>query len=365
MSRIDQLASAEARAMDLLAEARGLDAPTLVKRGLSPHTANRITQLAGVYYSSKTAFSRYRARCQEAGAHLTLHDLHAIERFANKAQTLAGQKEAWVLREHLCNLTDLNHIRREGAARITELEAATGKTLGPKDGARFSRHGEKTRLTLTLDQHRMAEAQAVSIARVKQIAGSQYSKEQLAEAVVDLITGANDATRVETRRVIYAVVPLPELARIQRGEGADLVVRMSDGTTMSGQEFIEAEFEAHGLASLVDREEGPVDLYRTSRFAVDKQRLLMLTKSTTCIWPGCRQGAEHCHAHHIVPWARGGPTNMTNLVPLCKYHNGINDDDPTKPTGRGVILYRDGKVGWCNPQTGNILILYDPAKHQS
>ncbi|MEJ5997803.1 HNH endonuclease signature motif containing protein [Corynebacterium sp. H130] len=360
MSRIDQLASAEARAMDLLAEAAGLDAPTLVKRGLSHLTARRIATLSSVYFNPANAYSRYRARCRKAAAELTLHDLHAIEGFASKAKTLGGHKAAWELRELLCGLPSLAGIRREGAAHISALEEEHGRKLGPKPGARFSRHGRVSRLSVTLDQHRMAEAQAIATARARKLGGSNYTKEQLAEAVVDLITGVDDATRVETRRVIYAVVPLPELAQIQRGEGDDLVVQMSDGTSMSGREFLEAAFEAEGMAALVDRVEGPVDLYRTSRLASDKQRLLLHAKSTTCMWPGCQKGAEHCQSHHMIPWARGGPTNIANLVPLCKYHNGINDDDPTRPTGRGVILARDGTIGWFNPKTGTFIKLYSP-----
>lgn len=360
MSRIDQFASAEACAMDLLAEAAGLTAYALVKRGISLGSARRIARLSSVYFAPQTPFSRYRARCRSIGAHLALPDLETIEGFASKAKTLGGHKAAWELREYLCTLSGANEIRREGAAKIAELEAGSDNSLAPKAGARFSRHGDMTRLTLTLDEHTMAEAQAVSISHAKQRSGEDFSKQQFAEAIANLITGADDAQRVETRRVIYAVVPLPELARIYRSEGDDLVVNMTDGTSMSGREFLEAEFEAEGLAALIDREEGPVDLYRTSRFASIKQRLLLHAKSTTCIWPGCNKGAEHCQAHHIVPWARGGPTSINNLAHLCKYHNGINDDDPTKPTGRGVILSRDGTIGWYSPRTGTFIKVYSP-----
>jgi hypothetical protein len=31
--------------------------------------------------------------------------------------------------------------------------------------------------------------------------------------------------------------------------------------------------------------------------------------------------------HHVVAFKNGGLTNMDNIVPLCKYHNGKNDDD--------------------------------------
>ena len=34
-------------------------------------------------------------------------------------------------------------------------------------------------------------------------------------------------------------------------------------------------------------------------------------------------------------------TNLDNLVPLCVYHNGLNQDDPAGPAHRGRI----GRVG--------------------
>lgn len=363
MTRLELFAQAEARAMDLLSEAAGLDAAALTARGITERSASRIARLAAVYYDTKSMYSAYRQRCRTAGAHLSLYDLEAIEGFATKAKTLAGHTEAWKLREYLCGLPDLGTIRREGSGRITALADATGKELGPDLGARFSRHGSKTRVSLTLDQHRMAEVQALATEQARKLGGSGYTKVHLAEALHGLLTRADDAERVITRRVIYAVVPLPKLAQIQHGNGDDVTIQFSDGTSMSGREFVEAEFESEGLAALVDREEGPVDLYRLSRFASDKQRLLLHAQSTTCIWPGCRQGAENCQAHHITPWARGGPTNIKNLTNLCRYHNGLNDDDPTRPTGKGVILKRGGKICWSSPKTGNLLTLYDPAEH--
>jgi hypothetical protein len=45
---------------------------------------------------------------------------------------------------------------------------------------------------------------------------------------------------------------------------------------------------------------------------------------------GCRFG--HCthkdfvHVHHIVHWAKGGPTNQTNLITLCpRHHNAVHE----------------------------------------
>ncbi|HLT35059.1 MAG TPA: HNH endonuclease signature motif containing protein, partial [Enhygromyxa sp.] len=36
--------------------------------------------------------------------------------------------------------------------------------------------------------------------------------------------------------------------------------------------------------------------------------------------PGCGRN-RHVHAHHIQPWAEGGPTRLSNLVLVCSGHH--------------------------------------------
>ncbi len=40
-----------------------------------------------------------------------------------------------------------------------------------------------------------------------------------------------------------------------------------------------------------------------------------------CRFPGCR--SQHCDAHHIVHWADGGETKLSNLVLLCRRHHRL------------------------------------------
>ncbi len=40
-----------------------------------------------------------------------------------------------------------------------------------------------------------------------------------------------------------------------------------------------------------------------------------------CRFPGCT--SQHCDAHHIVHWADGGETKLSNLVLLCRRHHRL------------------------------------------
>lgn len=59
--------------------------------------------------------------------------------------------------------------------------------------------------------------------------------------------------------------------------------------------------------------------------------------------------ADYCQVHHLVPWKAGGAADPPNLTMLCAYHNGVNDDDPDKPTGAGYVFRLRGTVGWVPP----------------
>ncbi len=50
-------------------------------------------------------------------------------------------------------------------------------------------------------------------------------------------------------------------------------------------------------------------------------RRAVITRHIHCAFPGCRVPATGCHIHHLVPRARGGPTALGNLVPLCAFHH--------------------------------------------
>jgi hypothetical protein len=40
-----------------------------------------------------------------------------------------------------------------------------------------------------------------------------------------------------------------------------------------------------------------------------------------CVHPGCQRTAAFCDAHHVRHWAHGGPTDLDNLVLLCRHHH--------------------------------------------
>jgi hypothetical protein len=65
------------------------------------------------------------------------------------------------------------------------------------------------------------------------------------------------------------------------------------------------------------------DLGRTSRdTSAALRELLGVLDGERCRFPGCTRHAK-LHAHHVVYWSDGGPTDLANLVLMCSRHHTL------------------------------------------
>ncbi|MDN8604599.1 HNH endonuclease signature motif containing protein [Corynebacterium ureicelerivorans] len=127
-----------------------------------------------------------------------------------------------------------------------------------------------------------------------------------------------------------------------------MILGLTDGTTIAGAEYLAMQPGFEEVA-LFHPSEGAVNLYRGSRYANDKQRDLARMTLTVCPWPGCRHGSDDCEIHHMQAWSQGGETNMSNLAPVCHYHNQINHDVPAHANTRGSVRRVGGTPMWVSP----------------
>ena len=111
-----------------------------------------------------------------------------------------------------------------------------------------------------------------------------------------------------------------------------------------------------GLTLSVDREDGhPADLGRARRLPDARLRRLLHARDRTCRFPGCG-AVQFLHAHHVVHWAEGGPTDLDNLVLLCGFHHRLVHSDgwTMQSAGSGRwTFHRDGRQQrWARPLRG-------------
>ena len=66
-----------------------------------------------------------------------------------------------------------------------------------------------------------------------------------------------------------------------------------------------------------------IDVGRATRVVSAPTRRALRARDQGCRWPGCDRNVDWSHPHHIVAWARGGPTKLPNLVLLCYFHHRL------------------------------------------
>ncbi len=65
----------------------------------------------------------------------------------------------------------------------------------------------------------------------------------------------------------------------------------------------------------------PVDVGRTHRLVPVWLRKALHARDRGCRFPGCHTPAAWTDGHHLHHWADGGPTSLTNIVMLCRFHH--------------------------------------------
>lgn len=64
-----------------------------------------------------------------------------------------------------------------------------------------------------------------------------------------------------------------------------------------------------------------LDYGRKTRIIPAGLRRAVIARDRHCVAPGCGRSANWCDIHHIIHWAHGGETEITNLCLLCRYHH--------------------------------------------
>lgn len=69
------------------------------------------------------------------------------------------------------------------------------------------------------------------------------------------------------------------------------------------------------------------------------RQLIATIDGERCRFSGCTR-RRRLHAHHVTPWARGGPTDLANLVLLCPRHHTL-----VHAEGFELVLLPDRRLG--------------------
>ena len=292
-------------------------------------------ELAGLHqvYFGPTRYTGKQRKARQA-ALAQKHSLGTLTLIESYTARVKKTLDAWNLRAKLAG-TPAHRIPHVAAARLKELRAK--RTAKPGVRITYREQGPNT-LSITDD--------ATTIANMRGVLESTNNTDLL-KAANDIFfkegTGSTPAVRTQV------IITLNELDQIINGDGDEIQLKLTNGARMTGAEFLTHKFADIGYATIVHPLDGPINTWRLSRGANLNQRLSLHAEFHTCSRPGCNKPADYCQVHHLIPWQAGGFTNIKNLTFLCAYHNGINDDDPSRPTGRGYMYRLNTGVSFIPP----------------
>lgn len=318
----------------------GFTKDAAIRAGFDPSAATQWQKLWNVYYGEK----KFTRKCREAlrlarEGGFSLDQLRLIER---RVAHIKDRMARWKYRLELLS----------SPCSYRALERRIEQVVPPKKkhrtkSMRLTQSSEGLRsMFLTADERDLADLEHYLRDGLDP---TKPAGPQMLAKFLKLIRGKGNGVAHAVPRPVV-VVPLAAHIKILSGCGDDMVLGLSDGTTITGAEYLNM-LSLSGVeeAALFHPQEGPVNLYRSERYANEKQRTLARLTHTVCPVPGCRIAADHCEMHHMKAWSQGGETNMSNLTVLCHYHNQVNADNPKHANRRGGVKPRRGVPMWFTP----------------
>ena len=192
------------------------------------------------------------------------------------------------------------------------------------------------------------------------------------EAVVDVPAGTPRVSRSEARADALVAIADSFLATgpaARTGGDRHQILVHVDAATLSGaDESGRCELE-HGaplaaetarrlacdasIVRLLERDGKPLTIGRKSRSIPPALRRALRTRDKGCRFPGCGS-RRFLDAHHIEHWARGGATDLDNLIHLCGTHHRLLHEGgfhlERRPDGKLIFHRPDGRrIPDCPP----------------
>jgi hypothetical protein len=155
----------------------------------------------------------------------------------------------------------------------------------------------------------------------------------------------------------YQVVLHVEAETLEaRGEGGRS--ELDDGTRVSGETSRRLSCDC-GVVEVAHGADGSVlDVGRRRRTTPPALRRALEARDRGCRFPGC--GLRFTEAHHLVHWANGGETKLSNTLLLCRHHHRLVHEGGWKVDwwGEGRPVFFDPRGGvhydgrWRPPEVG-------------
>ena len=135
----------------------------------------------------------------------------------------------------------------------------------------------------------------------------------------------------------------------------DPPARIADGPEIPLETARRLACDATVLTLVEDALGRPLGISRRRRVVPRRLRRLLQRRDGGCRFPGCTTD-KHVDAHHVWFWADGGPTDLDNLIMLCRFHHTLVHEG-----GFTIALVAPGRFTFHRPD-GSLITVTAPAE---
>ncbi len=159
-------------------------------------------------------------------------------------------------------------------------------------------------------------------------------------------TFATAGDRVEVSVII-------DLETLLNGLHEHSIIDNGAGAVLPVESYRRLACQAAIIPVVLDSAGVVLDQGRAARLANLNQRRAIRAMYATCAIPECVLRSRHCQPHHLCWWEHHGPTDLSNLLPLCsRHHHAVHEGGwqlVMHPDRSLTITYPDGSVRTTGP----------------
>lgn len=250
----------------------------------------------------------------------------AAERLAREAATLPPEKVARLAREARDDLdpvgvaTREEQLRSKRWLRFTPLPSGMTGVRGELDPESSAVVADAVGALLAPRRGGPRFVDSEELARAEALEKDPRTHEQLAvDALVELVRVATaaDPDRVFGRRRPAVVVHV-DARDLAAGDGSAWIEGQSTAVSIATARRLAC---ADGYQPIVFEPDGSTRLGRTQRLFSERQRVELAAIWGGCAVEACERPPSWTEAHHVEHWSRGGVTDTSNGVLLCRHHH--------------------------------------------
>ncbi|GIE04449.1 HNH endonuclease signature motif containing protein [Paractinoplanes durhamensis] len=136
-------------------------------------------------------------------------------------------------------------------------------------------------------------------------------------------TRARSAARPPSPTAATSAANPPSAASAAASVGGGGCGRLDTGAPVGATEARLLACDARVVPAVLGTDGQVLDVGQARRLFTGPLRRALVLRDRGCSFPGCDRPAAWCEGHHLIPWADGGPTALSNACLLCRHHHRV------------------------------------------